>query len=157
MIDVTEAIKIIEGSLLELPAVQVPLEKALGRVLRQKIVADSDFPPYNRVMMDGIAIDYQDLQNGITVFNIMGVQAAGDPQMELNNPGDCIEVMTGAVAPLNSNVVIPYEEVLIDEQKGIARVQNAHTKSGKNIHLKGTDKKPGEIAELFGPQPVCKS
>ena len=48
MIEVSEATKIIDDSILNLPMTLIPLEKALGRVLRQKVVADADFPPFNR-------------------------------------------------------------------------------------------------------------
>jgi len=148
--DVAEAIKIIDDSLLKLPKVKVPLEKALGRVLRQQVIADVDFPPFDRVMMDGIAINYQDFQAGIISFKINGIQAAGAPQMQLEKKGECIEVMTGASAPHGSDAVIPYEEVEIDAKNKLATIRTDQFKSGKNIHVKGTDKKKGEILIFEG-------
>ena len=35
----------------------VPLSKALNRILAEDIVADRDFPPFDRVTKDGIAIN----------------------------------------------------------------------------------------------------
>lgn len=145
MIEVSEATKIIDKCVLNLPKMQVPLEKALGRILRQQVVADTDFPPFNRVMMDGIAIKFEDVENGVTSYQIKGIQAAGDPQMTLDSNGNCLEVMTGAVAPLGADVVVPYEDIQIDATNQTATIQVEEIKKGKNIHAKGTDKNKGDL------------
>ena len=48
----------------------VLLMKSLGRILAEDLTADRDFPPFDRVTMDGIAIRFQDFKNGqrIIVF-----------------------------------------------------------------------------------------
>ena len=145
MIEVQEALRIIESSALDLPVVSMPLEKSLGRVLRQKIYADTDFPPFNRVMMDGIAICYEDFENGIRTFTIKGVQAAGAPKMKLEGEGNCLEVMTGAVAPQGCDTIVPYEEVNIDVNRGKALITTNSIKKGINIHRQGTDKGQGDL------------
>ena len=145
MIEVNEATRIIEDSFLELPKVKIPLQKTLGRVLRQKVVADTDLPPFDRVMMDGIAIKYKDFENGIKTFHIQGVQGAGSPQMTLESNGNCLEVMTGAMTPLGADVIVPYEEIQIDATAQMATIQIDRITLGKNIHRKGTDKKIGEV------------
>lgn len=145
MIEVKEAEQIINNAIIEFPTIKVPLEKALGRVLRQSIIADTDFPPFDRVMMDGIAIRFEDFDNGLRTFKIQGVQAAGAEQMKLTKSGSCLEVMTGAVAPSHSDLVIPYEQVEIDIEKCEVTIRMDGVKKGSNIHFKGTDKKKGEI------------
>jgi len=145
MIEVQEAVKIIEDSVLHLPSVKIPIEKALGRVLRQDVFADADFPPFNRVMMDGIALRFKDFEDGKRDFKIIGIQAAGSPQMKLNGSGNCLEVMTGAVAPASADVVVPYEDVEIDSENNMATVQLDQFQKWKNIHIKGSDKKKGEL------------
>jgi len=145
MITVNEAINIINASILNLPQVQIPLEKALGRILRQPIIADMDFPPFDRIMMDGIAIKYEDFAKGLRSFRIQGIQAAGSPQMALTEAGCCLEVMTGAVTPLGADVIVPYEEVKIDQENLQATIHITDLKKGKNIHVKGTDKKKGAV------------
>ncbi len=145
MIEVREATKIVEESILKLPKILIPLQKSLGRILRQRVVADADFPPFDRVMMDGIAIKFTDFENGLRKFHLKGVQAAGSPQMTLESSGDCLEVMTGAVNPLGLDVVVPYEEVEIDAENQIATIQLEELIKGKNIHRRGTDKKKGDL------------
>ena len=122
---------------------EVSFDNSLGRVLKEAIIADRDFPPFNRVSMDGIAIPYKSFQDGQRTFKIEGVQAAGSAQTTLQNAENCIEVMTGATLPLNTDVVIPYEEVTIE--KGIATVTINETSHFKNIHKKGKDKLNGDL------------
>ena len=57
MITVEQATKIILDNAQPTKAVKVPLMQSLGRILRENVSADRDFPPFDRVTMDGIAID----------------------------------------------------------------------------------------------------
>ena len=122
---------------------EVNFINSLGRVLKENIVADRDFPPFNRVSMDGIGISFDSFKNGQRAFKIEGVQPAGSEQLTLKNNENCIEVMTGAVLPKNIDVVIPYEQVEILE--GVATIQIESTEQFKNIHKKGTDKLKGDL------------
>ena len=116
---------------------------SLGRVLKENIYADRDFPPFNRVSMDGIAISHRVFEEGQRVYKVEGIQAAGSEQMTLSNTQNCIEVMTGAVLPENANVVIPYEQTVIEN--GIAKVSITEVSHFKNIHKKGKDKMQGDL------------
>lgn len=150
MIEVSEAVKIINEAQLSLPHTAIPLEKAVGRVLQQDIYADMDFPPFDRVMMDGIAIRWRDFEQGKRTYHIEGTQAAGHPQMKLKNSGSCLEVMTGAMVPEGVDIVIPYEDLEIDKSKNEATVLIDQTTPGKNIHKKGSDKKQGDLLVSSG-------
>jgi molybdopterin molybdotransferase len=150
MIEVSEAVKIINEARLSLPITTIPLEKAVGRVLRQDIFADMDFPPFDRVMMDGIAISWSDFEQGKRTYRIDGTQAAGHPQMKLKNVGGCLEVMTGAMIPEGADLVIPYEDIEIDRAKNEAKVLIDQTIPGKNIHKQGSDKKQGDLLVSSG-------
>ena len=59
MISVQEATEIILQHSADYGVEEVPLVKAIGRILREDLMADRDFPPYDRVTMDGIAIKYE--------------------------------------------------------------------------------------------------
>ena len=119
MISVEEAKNIILNSTQDFGVEEVPFIKSVGRILKEEIVADRDFPPFNRVSMDGIAIDLNVyLNKDNRSFNIEGIQAAGSEQITLQNSENCIEVMTGAVLPNNANTVIRYEDITIEN--GIA-------------------------------------
>jgi molybdopterin molybdotransferase len=142
MISVKEADQIISSVNIELNTVDCSFDKAVGRVLAEDIKADRDFPPFNRVSMDGIAIHYGSFAGGQRDFAIQAVQAAGSPQLSLLNPKHCIEVMTGAVLPQNTNTVIRYEDLSI--LNGVAQIQIEDIRQGQNNHQQGTDREKGD-------------
>jgi molybdopterin molybdotransferase len=143
MIAVQDALQIILNSTQDFGVEEVPFIQSVGRILKEEIVADRDFPPFNRVSMDGIAIDYSAFQNKQRSFNIEGIQAAGSEQISLENPVNCIEVMTGSVLPKNTNAVIRYEDVAI--KNGIATIHVASIHENQNIHQQGKDGKRGDL------------
>jgi molybdopterin molybdotransferase len=143
MINVSEASQIILSHKQNYGVVSVGLIDSLGRVLKEDVLADNDFPPFNRVCMDGIGISFKSFSQGRREYKIEGVQAAGSPQKSLLDPNNCIEVMTGAVLPVDTDVVIPYE--LIEIVDGVAKVSLDVVTKMQNIHLKGRDKRVGDL------------
>ena len=142
MITSEEAKHIILNSTQEFGVEEIPFIKSVGRILKETIVADRDFPPFNRVSMDGIAIDFKAFQKGQRAFKVEGIQPAGSAQISLQNSENCIEVMTGAVLPKNTNAVIRYEDVEI--KNDVARIIINEVFDFQNIHEKGKDRKVGE-------------
>ena len=138
MITSKEALNIILSNTVAFGTESIPFSDALRRVLKEDLVADRDFPPFNRVSMDGIAVNYEVFKQGVREFTIEGIQAAGAPQLEMKSSRNCLEVMTGAMLPLNTDSVIPYEQVTIEEGK--ARVNIEAIKSGQNVHAQGYDR-----------------
>ena len=59
MISVEEALKIILKNTQDFGVEEIPFLESVGRTLKEDILADRDFPPFNRVSMDGIAINYR--------------------------------------------------------------------------------------------------
>jgi molybdopterin molybdotransferase len=126
----------------------IPFDRALGRALAEDIKADRDLPPFNRVTMDGIAISYAAIEKGISSFHIKATQAAGDEPVDIQNPDECIEIMTGAALPGSLDTVIPYENIEIKDRK--ATIITPGIKKGQNLHLRGADKKKGEVVAFSG-------
>jgi molybdopterin molybdotransferase len=143
MISVEQALQTVLNTSQDFGVEEIPFLKSLGRILKEEIFADRDFPPFDRVSMDGIVIDFAAFKNGQRAFKIEGIQAAGSEQIVLQNTENCIEVMTGAVLPNNSNAVIRYEDVTIDN--GVATINIAAVNDGQNIHKKGKDGKSGAL------------
>ncbi len=143
MIDVAEAEAIILSNALKLPVERVHLSKVWNRILAEDVHADRDFPPFNRVTMDGIAINYQAFEKGQRSFVVAAVQAAGKPTMQLFKNDQCMEVMTGAMMPAGTDTVIRYEDLLIEN--GVATIQIEAIKAGQNVHLRGSDRKKGDV------------
>ncbi|MFA6083127.1 molybdopterin molybdotransferase MoeA [Mucilaginibacter sp.] len=143
MTTVEEAEKIILAQLKDYGTEAVPFELSLGRVLAEDIKADRDLPPFNRVTMDGIAIAYKVIEQGITTFKIKATQAAGDEPVSIDTADECIEIMTGAALSPTIDTIIRYEDLEIIN--GEAKLIVPEIKKGQNIHLKGKDKTKGDI------------
>ncbi|MFK7923950.1 MAG: molybdopterin molybdotransferase MoeA [Bacteroidia bacterium] len=153
MISVSQAEEIILATLLDIPKQNTPLAQAFGSVLQQDIKADRDFPPFDRVTMDGIAIRYEDFVKGIRRFQISSIQAAGMPQQNLDKAGQCIEIMTGAICPKGADTIIRYEDIkLIEGDSGprFAELQIETLRFNQNIHFQGTDHKAGLVLVSAG-------
>ncbi|MBS7566233.1 molybdopterin molybdotransferase MoeA [Mucilaginibacter sp. Bleaf8] len=148
MIAVQEALQYIISHKKSFGTESVELLQANGRILAQHIVADRDFPPFHRATMDGIAISSTAFHAGNRNFEIVDVQPAGYPQKELDNVQCCMEVMTGAVLPANTNAVIRYEDLVITD--GVAQVQIEDVKKFQNVHLQGTDELVGNVLVQAG-------
>ena len=80
MISVQEALRIILDNTQDFGVEEVPFLDAIGRVLKEDIFADRDFPPFNRVAMDGIAVNHRYFEYGVRDFKIEGIQPAGSPR-----------------------------------------------------------------------------
>ncbi|MGI4762040.1 MAG: molybdopterin molybdotransferase MoeA [Janthinobacterium lividum] len=150
MISVEDAYRQVLATARPLPTETVPLAAAVGRVLRQAIVADRDFPPYNRVTMDGIALAYSSLAAGQTTFPIERTQLAGAEPTPLANPQAAVEIMTGAALPPGTDTVIRYEDLdFSDEPSRRVTVRVAPPRAGHNVHAQGSDQPAG--APLLAP------
>ena len=143
MISVEEAKNIILNTTQDFGVEEIPFIKSVGRILKEDILADRDFPPFNRVSMDGIAINFSYFNKGQRSFKIEGIQAAGSKQISMQNLENCIEVMTGAVLPNNCDTVIRYEDVRIENE--IATITVGKINDKQNIHEKGKDRKVGDL------------
>lgn len=139
----TQALEIILKTSEDFGTEEVRFLNSKGRVLKEDIVADRDFPPFNRISMDGIAINIEAFNKGQRTFKIEGVQAAGSEQLTMQNTENCIEAMTGAVLPRNTDAVIQYE--LLNIKNGEATINLEAVKKLQNVHLKGLDRKQGDI------------
>lgn len=142
MISVTEATEIVLSHLYQPRPEPEPLGDTVGRVLLDPIKADRDFPPFHRVMMDGIAIAHQRFVTGQRTFPVSGVAAAGSPQLALSSQDKCFEVMTGAVLPEGTDTVIRYEDLEITD--GNATIKLEELEKGLAVHSKGSDRKVGQ-------------
>ncbi len=145
MITVEQAEQLILENTITVPSERISINDALGKVLAEDLCADRDFPPFNRVTMDGIAIQFAQLEAGKTTFEIETTAAAGNPQKTLQNPENCMEVMTGAMIPLGTDAVIRYEDIEIKDKIARITIDTNGIKVKQNIHPQGSDRKMGDV------------
>lgn len=143
MISVKEADRILRERLWQSLPEKVQMVHALGRVLAQDVVADRDFPPFNRVAMDGVAVCFDAIESKQLRFKITKVVVAGTPEATLENKSEAIEVMTGAVLPSGADTVIPYEHLKVED--GWVEIIEKPEKRWSNIHRLGVDASAGDV------------
>lgn len=118
----------------------VPAATAAGRLLVSPVFAERDQPPFNRVMMDGMAVRAAALAQGQRRFRIAGMAAAGHAVPALTADTDAIEAMTGAMVPEGADCVIPVEELTREgDQLVVSEAAASSAQAGQNIHPRGSD------------------
>lgn len=126
------------------PTERLPLDSCSGRVLRQQIRADRDFPPFDRVMMDGFAMRTADFEKGRD-FRVDGSAPAGSPAVELSAaPLSCVEVMTGAPLPIGADCIVPVEEI-IRVGESIRVSPNFEVVPRRFVHAAASDARTAEV------------
>ncbi|MCO4793334.1 MAG: molybdopterin molybdotransferase MoeA [Bacteriovoracaceae bacterium] len=147
MIDVQTAEELVLRHSLRLPNELIDLENLEGRVLSCPVKSTRKQPPFDRVAMDGIAINYNSLSKNS--FPIEGIQKAGRAALTLEKTEAALEVMTGAVLPIGTDTVIPYEKISIED--GLATInENVEVEKAQNIHFEASDYSEGEVLLNIG-------
>jgi len=137
MLSTAEALRKILAAMPTLPTEKVQNPACCGRILRQVVRAERDQPPFDRVMMDGIAIRHEDFSTGTRRFPVQATQYAGDAALVLE-PGHCIEIMTGAPVPENADCIVPVERLTIGD--GMAVIEDGcDARQNQHIHPRGSD------------------
>lgn len=136
LISAEEAMAIIEAEVTPTGSEKLRLEDAGGRVLAQTVFAEGPQPPFDRVMMDGIALRWQPQLP--PVLPVAGAQMAGGARVRLEDVGTCIEVATGAELPEGCDCIIPIEHVQRTAQ-GYQLLASAEPTPGRFVHACGSD------------------
>jgi molybdopterin molybdotransferase len=88
MISFEEAFQVIESSKIPLVVEEIPLIKALNRILAEDILSDIDMPPYDKSAMDGFACRKVDLDNELHIVEEI---PAGRVPVKAIAPGQCTD------------------------------------------------------------------
>jgi molybdopterin molybdotransferase len=137
------------GTLTPLPgSEQVPLDRALGRVLAQPLVAGMDLQPWPNSAMDGYAFAAADLDRargeGLT---LAGTALAGHPFTGTLGAGECVRILTGAILPAGADTVVMQEQAIVDGPR--VRLMAA-PRRGANVRMPGEDVRAGRIVLVAG-------
>src|SRR5256885_3063415 len=141
-----------------LPAVEVPLLDALGRVLVDDIAADRDVPPFRNSAMDGYAVRGDDVASAPVELRVVGEVAAGAFPDRAVGPGEAMRIMTGAPIPGGADTVVRVEDtdnasdvvtITAATPKGMAtRQAGEDLRKGETVLTKGTVLRAAEIGLL---------
>src|ERR1035437_7678158 len=144
MLSFKEAIQLIEDEFLQLTKniIEVNLSDSTGLTLAEDIYADVNIPAFNNSSMDGFAINYTGDEKS---WNIIGEISAGNFQDYNIDVNSAVRIMTGGRIPINTNAVVPIEDVIEEGGMFLLR-EGIEIKQYQNIRYKGEDLKSGLAA-----------
>jgi len=142
MIAVTKALNTIRKQVKSLGSAHIALADAVGRVLSDDVVADTDLPPFDRSQMDGYAVKVADTINVPAKLKIVGESAAGRGWHKELKKGEAARIMTGAPVPSGADAVQKIE--VTSEENGFVTINEA-TAKGRYIITKGQEVKKGKV------------
>jgi molybdopterin molybdotransferase len=117
---------------------RVPLESALGRVLREPVRAAEDHPAFDRSAVDGYAIRLDDPG---TQFEVVDEIRAGDWKPRSLRPGQSVRIGTGGAIPCEGLQVVMKEDVALEGS--VIRLLRRETE--RNIRFRGADARQGQV------------
>ena len=120
-----------------LAAESVPLDRALGRVLRAPVCAPEDQPPFDRSAMDGFAIR---LDDPATRFRLVDEIRAGDWKPRLLQLGECVRIATGGALPGDGLQVVMKEDAHVDGNQ----METLRRSTERHIRFRGEDARQGQ-------------
>lgn len=148
MISVAEALDIVLQHTPRLEPDGVALTEALGRVLAEDIIADSDLPPFDRSQMDGYAVRAEEVQQTPARLRVAGESVAGKGWHHELQPGTAIRIMTGAPVPLGADSVQQVELTREAEDGSVEILEPVNP--GRSIVKRGAEIKAGETVLRAG-------
>jgi len=148
MIPFEEALAIVLAEVTPLPAEDVALEQALGRVLAEDVASDRDLPAFDRAAMDGYALRAADVAAAPAALDVIGEVRAGQWPDLVVGPGQAVRIMTGAPVPPGADAVQQVEKTQpLDEFR--VTIQAAVV-AGANVAPRGSEAGAGEIVLARG-------
>ena len=129
------------GRLVSTPRTEtVDIEQAGGRVLAAPVKADRDYPPFNRSARDGFAVIAADVAKTPARLRLIGLTRAGEPSRFRLQPGETVEIMTGAPGPEGADAVVMVEHSSLD---GDYVTLEQAVPEGRNLILRGAEARAG--------------
>lgn len=120
---------------------EVALDAALGRVFAGRILADRDYPPFDRSTRDGFAVQASDAATPGVALECIAEIKAGDIFTGTIGRGQCAEIMTGAAVPACADAVVMVEHTRRDASRIV--IERA-AERGQNIVPRGSEAKAGQ-------------
>jgi molybdopterin molybdotransferase len=141
LISVAEALDHVLAHAAPLPAEEVPLEAAAGRVLALDLKARRTQPPADVSAMDGYAVRSADVAAAPARLKVIGEVPAGRPFSVQIAAGEAARIFTGGFVPAGADTVVVQE--LTKRDGACVEVQKA-TAKGRNVRPQGLDFRQGD-------------
>ena len=119
----------------------LPLDRLAGRILAEAVVADRDYPPFDRATRDGFALRSSDVATSRGPLEPRGEIRAGSVFTGEITPGTCMQIMTGAAVPRGADAVVMIEHTRIT---GSSVFVERSVTAGQNIVPRGRETRAGQ-------------
>jgi molybdopterin molybdotransferase len=116
--------------------------RALGRILAEQVVADRNYPPFNRSIRDGFAVRASDAAQPGTSLHLIGESRAGVAFDGTVGAGECVRILTGAAVPRGASAVVMLEYAR--EEAEVVVLEQA-AKLGQHYVHAGAEARVGEV------------
>ena len=140
LLTVEQAIRIIDAAEMRPRVIRCALEQAQGLRLAQDLVADRDYPPFDKSLMDGFAT--RGGERAGTKLRVVGEVAAGKSFDRELKAGQAVAIMTGAPLPAGAEAVVPVEET---ETAGEEVVIKQSAEAGRYVAARGSDTRARQV------------
>ena len=120
----------------------IEIEQAFGRILAAPVLADRDYPPFDRSTRDGFAVRSVDVATPGARLECVGELRAGGQFDASVLPGQCVEIMTGAAVPQGADAVAMIEHT--KRESRTITVDRAVPK-GDHIVYRGSEARAGAL------------
>jgi molybdopterin molybdotransferase len=121
--------------------------RAHGRTLTEEILADRNYPPFNRSIRDGFAVRAADAAEPGARLRLIGESRAGVAFEGTVGAGECVRILTGAPVPRGANAVVMNEHTQTD---GDVIVLDQAVRPGQHYVLAGAEARVGEVVVQRG-------
>jgi len=142
MISVEEALSRVLAPLEALPAEQVSIADAVGRVLAEDVAARRTQPPFAVSAMDGYAVRAADVEQVPINLRIIAEIPAGAGFSGILDQGEAARIFTGAPLPEGADTIVIQEDTERDGDT-VRVVEGA--KRGTYVRRAGLDFSEGEV------------
>ncbi|WP_135077941.1 gephyrin-like molybdotransferase Glp [Terasakiella sp. SH-1] len=147
LLPLEDALAKVDGGIAPLPAEQISVAEAVGRVLAEDVAARLTQPPSAVSSMDGYAVCSSDLQTQPRTLTRVGESQAGGPFEGTLQSGQCVRIFTGAPLPAGADAVIMQEDTDVDgDQVTFKEVAF----DGKFVRRAGLDFSKGDVLVKAG-------
>ena len=147
MIPVAQARRRILDGFAALPAEQVAISQADGRVLAEDVAARVTKPPQDVSSMDGYAVHAADVASVPAALTVVGEAPAGGAYGAALGRGEAVRIFTGGPLPEGADAVVIQENTVRDGDRVTVRESVA---AGRFVRPRGLDFRAGDICCAAG-------
>jgi molybdopterin molybdotransferase len=142
LLPVAQALARVLDSVAPLPAEQVAVTDAHGRVLAADLAALRTQPPDAMSAMDGYAVRAADVASAPGKLRVIGEVTAGRPFDGTVGAGDAVRIFTGGVLPAGADTIVIQENTKRD---GPCLTVTAPSTAGRHVRARGLDFREGDV------------